>query len=105
MCGDLLDSQKYIVGIKVGRSLLGLSQSDLANMLDVSQSAVARLERFESTLSADMLLVCMRLFKQNGLDIRIAANGDLEVIASEKILHNHLQETRGREEFTHIKSV
>ena len=90
---QLKQSQKYMVGIKVGRILLGWNQHDLAKHLGMSQSGVARLERFDSLLSADMLLNCMSIFRHHGLQVDLSDEGELVVTASEKLLAAHVKET------------
>ena len=51
------------------RAALGLSQRDLANLCDIPQSSVARIESSKTTPRLDTLL---KLFRQLGLTFKIS---------------------------------
>jgi transcriptional regulator with XRE-family HTH domain len=64
-----LEEVKISVILRAARAALGISQTDLANELEVSQSTIARCERGVGPLPSRALLRAMRFFSAYGIDI------------------------------------
>lgn len=61
-----------IVGAMIEqRSLLGISQRELASLCGIPQSSVARIESFKSTPNLDTLL---KIFKPLGLNLTVSVS-------------------------------
>lgn len=60
---------KIAVMLRAARVGMGLSQAELANHLQVSQSTIARCERGTGGLPGNVLLHAMGFMKQNGINI------------------------------------
>lgn len=86
MKGDAtrLEQAKISVFLRSARSALGTSQTDLAMELDISQSAIARLERGTGTIPANVLLRAIRYFAIQGIDISGLLESDPQINFSEK---------------------
>ena len=76
-----LDEIKISVLLRAARSALGLSQTELAEALGTSQSAIARCERGAGSLTANVLLRAIRYFKTYGVDISgvLETNPSIEI--------------------------
>ena len=53
--------------VRAGRSLLNMTQSDLANLVGISRLTIARLERSVQPLSYGVLISIVHKFRQHGI--------------------------------------
>ena len=63
------DSIKIAVALRSARSALGISQQELADLLDVSKITVARVETLEAPLKASIYLRAIKLLAERGVEI------------------------------------
>jgi transcriptional regulator with XRE-family HTH domain len=63
------DSIKIAVALRSARSALGISQQELADLLDVSKITVARVETLEAPLKASIYLRAIKLLAERGVDV------------------------------------
>ena len=63
------DSIKIAVALRSARSALGISQQELADLLDVSKITVARVETLEAPLKASIYLRAIKLLAERGVEV------------------------------------
>ena len=63
------DSIKIAVALRSARSALGISQQELADLLDVSKITVARVETLEAPLKASIYLRAIKLLAESGVEL------------------------------------
>jgi len=64
-----LETVKLIVALRCARAAVGMSQEEMANLLGVPKTTIARVETMEGNLRADQFTKIMRLFNDLGLSI------------------------------------
>ena len=63
------DRIKIAVALRSARSALGISQQELADLLDVSKITVARVETLEAPLKASIYLRAIKLLAERGVEV------------------------------------
>jgi transcriptional regulator with XRE-family HTH domain len=64
-----LETIKLIVALRCARAAVGMSQEEMANLLGVPKTTIARVETMEGSLRADQFTKIMRLFNDLGFSL------------------------------------
>ena len=75
------ENAKIAVAVRTGRTALGWSQQEFANLMGVAKSTVARVETLEVGARADFLNRAIRLFKDHGVIVDLSQD-DMPVVIS-----------------------
>jgi transcriptional regulator with XRE-family HTH domain len=73
------DKTKLVIALRTARAITGWSQSEFADRMNLSQSAVARMERGESDISFVLMCRFLKEYAMSGIDIGIMGNESLSV--------------------------
>jgi transcriptional regulator with XRE-family HTH domain len=78
-----IETVKLIVALRCARAAVGMSQEEMANLIGVPKTTLARVETMEGHLRADQLTKIMRLLRGLGinLDFMYANEVELKVTA------------------------
>ena len=65
---------RFAVAMRMGRTALGLSQSEFADLLGVAKSTVARTETMEMAMRADTLMTMLRVLREHGVELDLMSD-------------------------------
>jgi transcriptional regulator with XRE-family HTH domain len=95
-----LETIKLIVVLRSARAAVGMSQEEMANLIGVPKTTLARVETMEGHLRADQLTKIMKLFKDLGINLDFMYADEVELRVTTKGLETAaarlLDETRRR---------
>jgi len=74
-----LETIKLIVALRCARAAVGMSQEEMANLLGVPKTTIARVETMEGGLRADQFTKMMRLFKDLGVSLEFMYSDEVEL--------------------------
>jgi transcriptional regulator with XRE-family HTH domain len=80
------ETLKAVLLLKVLRLALQWPQVKMAKELEISQSALARLERFDANVSINILSKIMKLSKSHGIECDIFSDKDFTVTFPDALL-------------------
>ena len=66
---------KIAVAIRASRAAIGWNQQELADLLGIAKTTIARIETMEMKPSATFLIESMQLFKKYGVNISLFDEG------------------------------
>jgi transcriptional regulator with XRE-family HTH domain len=78
------ESIKIVVALRTARAALGISQSELAELLGVSKITLARVETLEAPLKADVYMKAIKVFRERGVL--------MDTISSDSLVFNITQQ-------------
>jgi transcriptional regulator with XRE-family HTH domain len=76
---SLDDRRAFAAGLRMARAALGWSQSDLADLVGMTQRSVHRIEQGQCEPRRTTLLAIENVLRQAGLEIRYGDDGGLAV--------------------------
>jgi transcriptional regulator with XRE-family HTH domain len=82
-----LDIQRLVVALRTARTVTGWSQGEFADRFDLSQSAVARMERSETDISFLLFNRIAREYKKLGINIDSVFSDNLNIIVEDRALN------------------
>lgn len=72
--GMSMEQVRFAVAMRMGRTALGLSQSEFAELLGVAKSTIARTETMEMTMRADTLMTMLRVLREHGVELDLMSD-------------------------------
>ncbi len=81
-----LDRIKIVVALRMARAAVGWSQEDLAQRLGVAKTTVARIETGDGVMSAEQYFQFERMYREQGLSIRLLPGDEVIVSVGEDAL-------------------
>lgn len=87
------ETLKAVLLLKILRLSLQWPQVKMAKELGVSQSALARLERFDTNVSVNILSKIIKLSKYHGIECDIFSEKDFTVTFPDALLQKQLSST------------
>ncbi len=79
-----IETIKLIVVLRCARAAVGMSQEEMANLLGVPKTTLARVETMEGHLRADQLTKIMKLFKDLGINLDFMYTDEVELRVTTK---------------------
>ena len=76
---DNLDTIKLIVALRSARAAVGMSQEEMASLLGIPKTTLARVESMEGSLRVDQLSKILRLFKELGVELDFIYGDEVEL--------------------------
>lgn len=80
------ENLKIAVVLRTGRAILGMNQQELADLLGIAKSTVARAETMELPLKAETYFKVLKLFKDRGLEIDPIFSSGIDIKVLEQAL-------------------
>ena len=75
---------KLIVALRCARAAVGMSQEEMANLIGVPKTTLARVETMEGHLRADQLTKIMRLLRDLGINLDFMYTNEVELRVTSK---------------------
>jgi transcriptional regulator with XRE-family HTH domain len=96
------ESIKIGVALRVCRAALGISQTELADLIGVSKVTLARVETLETSLKSEAFMKALKVFRDHGLSIDTMTSEGINLrinpIALEAALEKLLDASKRRAE-------
>jgi transcriptional regulator with XRE-family HTH domain len=83
-----IETVKLIVALRCARAAVGMSQEEMANLLGVPKTTLARVETMEGHLRADQLTKIMKLFRDLGINLDFIYTDEVELRVTTKGLES-----------------
>lgn len=81
-----LDKIKIVVALRMARAAVGWSQEELAQRLGLAKTTIARIETGDGSLSAQQYFQFERLYREQGLSLRLLQGDEVSVSVDEAAL-------------------
>lgn len=78
-----MNTMRAIVALRMARAAIGLSQQEVADLLGIAKTTLARFETNEGGLNASQLAGLIRLFHDNGITLEFITSNDVMVRVNE----------------------
>lgn len=88
------ESIALVVAIRMARAAMGISQAELAAMLEISKVTLARIETLESPLKADVYMRAIQVFRSQGVDVELISASLVSVKVQQQCLDEALARLR-----------
>ena len=76
---DNMDTIKLVVALRCARAAVGMSQEEMADLVGIPKTTLARVETMEGSLRADQLSRILRLFRDLGVDLEFLYSDEVEL--------------------------
>jgi len=78
-----MDTMRTIVALRMARAAIGFSQQEVADLLGMAKTTLARFETMEGGLNAGQLAGLIRLYHDNGITLEFITSNDVMVKVTE----------------------
>lgn len=100
MLNQIEFSVKAAIAVKTARNALGLSQVELADLLAIAKTTLARVETLEAVINIDTFFKAIEVFKSLGIELEVKQHEDILIkitpIAQQKVIDLLADETNRR---------
>ena len=83
-----IENIKIAVVLRTARAAAGINQQELADLLDVEKSTIARIETLEIQPKADIYMKALKYFKGIGVDVDSIYTDDIFIKITQESLLN-----------------
>ena len=85
---------KLVIGLKMARNAINLSQKEVSDLLDIPRTTIARFELLEGNVDSTQLLKLLKLYSSWGINIDVLSTNGITVTVSDdglKRIHQWMQ--------------
>ena len=83
-----IENIKIAVVLRAGRAIIGMTQEELAQLLGIAKSTLARAETIAAPVKADIYFKALRIFKQKGVEIDPIYTDNIDIKVTKTALFN-----------------
>lgn len=70
------ENARFALAMRMGRAALGINQQEMADLLGVAKSTIARNETLEMVIRAETLFTLIRILKERGVMLDLISQPD-----------------------------
>lgn len=86
------DNARVAVAMRAARSALGMSQDDMADLLEMSRPSIYRLESFKMNVKGSSMIRALTFFHEHGIGINLYDDNKLTISINNETIQRLLNE-------------